>query len=88
MKKTNIKGIWGPGIIIGEEDIIFKNDKIDNFQVSSTVRCKSSEGILFVIKLNDLERETRTQVKIILMINFRKRLGSNLKDIDYWRSYS
>jgi hypothetical protein len=61
--KMNIINLSGPGVIIAEEDIIFKRNDIENFIASSTVKCKSSKGLLYEIKLADLERETRTQVR-------------------------
>lgn len=61
--KMNIINLSGPGVIIAEEDIIFKRNDIENFVASSTVKCKSSKGLLYEIKLADLERETRTQVR-------------------------
>ena len=64
-KKTDIKGLWGQGIIFGEEDVNFEREKVSSSHASSTVKWKSSEGLLFVIKLTDLERETRNQVRIV-----------------------
>lgn len=59
-KKTNIKGLCGPGIIFGEEDIAVEKNY---YQASSTVKWKSSDGLLFIISLENLERETKNQVR-------------------------
>lgn len=64
--KMNIMGICGPGIIMAEEDVVFTKGgngiNTDEFVASSTVKCKTPTGLLFAIRVVDLERETRTQV--------------------------
>jgi hypothetical protein len=78
--KMNIMGLCGTGIIIGEEDIMFK-EGFESFKTSSTIRCKSRTGLLYKIKVTDIERETRNNVGI-KSSSCRKSLGLSSKDID------
>jgi CRP-like cAMP-binding protein len=82
---ANIQGIWGEGIIMGEEDIVFSKKMTVGFPASSTIKCKSEHGELFIIKIEDLERETRTFVRHCLYL-YRKNHGINLNVTDYWKS--
>ena len=69
-ERMNIFSLSGPGVIIAEEDIIFKNSKFTKFTATSTVKCKSATGSLYAIKVSDIERETRTQVSILSNLKF------------------
>ena len=67
-KKMNITSLSGQGVIMAEEDIDFSKKFIGKFYASSTVRWKSSTALVYSIKVEDLERETRTLVSILKLL--------------------
>ena len=84
-ERMNIFSLSGPGVIIAEEDIIFKGKNIPKFAASSTVKWKSAKGSLYSIKVIDIERETRTYVSLLKSnkTKYRKIHGINLSVIVY-----
>ena len=77
-EKVSIFSLSGPGVIMAEEDISFHKNIISKFTASSAVKWKTMTGVLYSVKVADIERETRTQVSLNTKIYYLERIMAQI----------